>query len=378
MSEQRKLTALTTSIYDAALDPAQWPDVLASISDFTGGQVGGLLAKDTLKRGVTAYFQAGIDEYYLQLYKDTYSELGPIATAPCGDIEQILTVPDLVPYDEFRRGRFYQEWAEPQGWVDAAMVALYRTASCCAYLSIARHETSGMVDPEMRRRLGLIIPHMRRAISIYRTIETKDAQTATFADIFDGMNAGVIVIDSNCGIVHANTAGKDILSSGDLLRSIGGRLAAGDANIDQTLRETVAGGEQTDTECCAKSIALPLSARDGERYLAHVLPLTSVARRRATRYSPTAAAAAMFVRKASLEAPSPPEVIRSTYNLTPAEMRVLLAIVEIGGVPDVAAALGIADTTVKTHLSRLFEKTGAARQADLVKLVAAYSTPLAH
>jgi DNA-binding CsgD family transcriptional regulator len=141
------------------------------------------------------------------------------------------------------------------------------------------------------------------------------------------------------------------------------------------LRETVAGTEYGNGEAGAKSIVLPLSARDGERYLAHVLPLTSVAQRRA---SARAAAAAMFVRKAALEAPSRREVIGSTYNLTPAELRVLFAIVDIGGVPDVAAALGIADTTVKTHLSRLFEKTGAARQADLVKIVAAYSTPLAN
>jgi len=42
----------------------------------------------------------------------------------------------------------------------------------------------------------------------------------------------------------------------------------------------------------------------------------------------------------------------------------------------VAAALGVADTTVRTHVSRLFEKTGASRQADLVKLVAEYSAPL--
>jgi DNA-binding CsgD family transcriptional regulator len=34
-------------------------------------------------------------------------------------------------------------------------------------------------------------------------------------------------------------------------------------------------------------------------------------------------------------------------------------------------------TTVKTHLGRLFEKTGVGRQADLVKLVAGYSMPLA-
>jgi DNA-binding CsgD family transcriptional regulator len=65
------------------------------------------------------------------------------------------------------------------------------------------------------------------------------------------------------------------------------------------------------------------------------------------------------------------------YNLTPTELRVLLAIVDIGGVPEVAAALGVAVTTIKTHVSRLFEKTGVARQADLVKLVAGFSTPLA-
>jgi DNA-binding NarL/FixJ family response regulator len=103
--------------------------------------------------------------------------------------------------------------------------------------------------------------------------------------------------------------------------------------------------------------------------------LTSVARRRASAHS---AAAAIFVRKAALSTPSAPEVIGATYNLTPAELRVLFGIVDIGGVPDVAAALGVADTTVKTHLSRLFQKTGSARQADLVKLVAGYSTPLAH
>ena len=42
----------------------------------------------------------------------------------------------------------------------------------------------------------------------------------------------------------------------------------------------------------------------------------------------------------------------------------------------VATAFGVADTTVRTHVNRLFEKTGATRQADLVKLAASYATPL--
>ena len=54
----------------------------------------------------------------------------------------------------------------------------------------------------------------------------------------------------------------------------------------------------------------------------------------------------------------------------------LLAIVEVGGVPEVAEAFGIAETTVKTHLGQIYKKTGANRQVDLAKLVAGFSNPL--
>ena len=86
-----------------------------------------------------------------------------------------------------------------------------------------------------------------------------------------------------------------------------------------------------------------------------------------------AAAAACSCARRRWKGPSPPEAIAKSYKLTPTELRVLLAIVEVGGVPEAAEALGIAETTVKTHLRRLFDKTGTRRQADLVKLVAGFS-----
>ena len=81
------------------------------------------------------------------------------------------------------------------------------------------------------------------------------------------------------------------------------------------------------------------------------------------------ASVALFVRKAALTVSSVPQAIGSAFKLTPTELRVLLAIVEVGGVPDVAIACGVADTTIRTHVGRLFEKMGVARQADLVKLM---------
>jgi DNA-binding CsgD family transcriptional regulator len=77
-----------------------------------------------------------------------------------------------------------------------------------------------------------------------------------------------------------------------------------------------------------------------------------------------------------LDLPSPPEALSKEFQLTPTELRVLFAIIEVGGVPETAAVLGISEGTVRTHLHHLFGKTGTSRQAELVKLVAAYSNPL--
>ena len=91
---------------------------------------------------------------------------------------------------------------------------------------------------------------------------------------------------------------------------------------------------------------------------------------------PSTAAVALIVRKAALDKLSS-EAIAKLYRLTPTELRVLVSLVEIGGVPNVATALGVSEATVRTHVARLFDKTGTSRQADLVKVVAGFSNPLA-
>jgi len=374
MGDDHQFTRLIAGIYDAALDATRWPRVLASIADYVDGRVVGLLAKDPVGKQVKAHWHAGGDPHYMRLYAETYSRLGPIATSPLGEIEQIVSVPEIVPYEEFVRGRYYREWAEPQGWVDIAMAVIDKSANGTACLTISRDEEAGMVDATMRERLALVVPHVRRAVLIGKAIAFKQSEAEAFADVLDGLSASVFLVDPNGRILHANDAGENTLRGGDFLRSVGGRLVASDPQIDHGLRETVAAAASGDREIGSRGIAVPVSTRDGERYVAHVLPLASGERHRA---GPPAATAALFVRKAALERAMPPEVIGKTYNLTPAELRVLLGIVDIGGVPEIATAFGVAETTVKTHLGRLFEKTGTGRQADLVKLVAGFSMPLA-
>ena len=376
MDQAEQLSELIGEIYDAALDPSLWSDVLGKCGRFVGGPVAAIFAKSpTALSGTVYYHSAGRDPSYRQLYFDKYIKFDPTTTAQYfSDVEQPMAVADIMPYQEFLETRFYKEWCRPQGMVDAVTAVLDKSVTSAALFVVFRYQSEGVVDDEMRRRMRLVVPHIRRAVLIGRLVDLRATDAASLADTLDGLSAAMCAVNADGRIVHANAACHVLLDAGDFLSVVGGRIVASDPKVDQAFRELFAAAGSGDAAVGIQGIALPLMAPDGSRYVAHVLPLTSGARRLAgIAYSATAA---LFICKVATEAPAAPEVIARAYDLTPTELRVLLAIVEVGGVPESALALGIAESTVKTHLRNLFVKTGARRQADLVKIVAGFASPL--
>lgn len=371
--DDQQLSEVIGVVYDAAIDSSRWEDAIEQVAQFVGGTGAGLFCKDVGVRHATIPHGFGFQRPILV---SLFGEIYPAAVAHfLGDIEQPIATADLIPHEKLVQTDLYRQWAEPQGIVDFLSAVVERTTMSTAILGVFRHQRNGPVDDRARRQMKLIAPHVRRAVLIGRMFEFKAAEVATFVDALDGLAAGMYLVDPAGRLIHANAAGNAILGTGDILASVAGRLVARDAQVDAALRDVFAAAGRGDAALGIKGIALPLFGKDGERYVAHALPLTSGARRRAGVVS--TAAVALFVRKATLAVSSAPQTIGSAFKLTPTELRVLLAIVEVGGIPEVATAFGVADTTIRTHVGRLFEKTGVARQADLVKLVAAYATPVA-
>ena len=376
MTDIECLSTLIGEIYDAAIDPNLWVQTLAGAARFVGGPAAALFSKSAASLTGANVYDLGIDPHYTQLYFQSYIKIDPLTlghvfTETC---EPIATS-DLVPYDEFLQSRFYQEWARPQGFVDFVASVLDRSPASAALFGVFRHETDGIVDDEARRRMRLIAPHIRRATLIAGVIDLRTIAAANLAESLDGLSASMFLVDAEGRVVHANTAGHRLLDAADIFRIANGRLTALEAPIDRELREIIAATAGGDAAHWGPR-ALPCrssTSNDGERYVAHALPLASEARRNAGVRSATLA---LFVNKTDVSTPSLPEAIARAYKLTLTELRVLLAIVDVGGAPEVANVLGIATSTVKTHLSRLYEKTGTRRQADLAKLVAGFSTPL--
>jgi DNA-binding CsgD family transcriptional regulator len=375
MDLDEPLLELIGGIYDSALNPDTWNAVLPRIGAYVGGSAGGLFAHDSSRRNGNVFYQFGTDPDYRRLYFEKYLTLDPMAgTYFVLDAGEVFSTSTVMSHLEFLQSRFYKELIRPRGWIDNICVYLDKGPEGHAGFALFRNEREGLADEPARERLRLLVPHLRRAVLIGKLVEFKTAQAATFADALDGLSASVLFVDSSGRITHANAAGRAMIAEGDFLRASVGRLVAGDPDVNRALRDIFLAAATGDAAVGVKGVAVPLVARDGERYVAHILPLSSGARSSAgVSY---AAAAALFVQKAALATNSPPEVIARTYRLTPMELRVLLAIVEVGGAPQVAETLGVGEGTVKTHLKRLYEKTGARRQADLVKLFAGYTSPL--
>ena len=370
MHGPRKISDLIEDIYDAALEPARWNDVIVSINEFVGGMASGIFSKNLISKFGETYYFCKADPHYIKLYSETYSKFDPLLRLP--PLGEFVSMPDLVPFDEFRRGRFYQEWMRPQGCADVANVVLEKSrANCTVLLTVPADKR--MVDDEIRQRIALFAPHAHRALMINKAIEDKKSEAATFADMLDGLGAGVFLVDAQCRIVHANAAGQECSAKTTSF------ARSADCSLRATCRPIAVCAKSSPMampESAANNAAFSLTAHDGARYVAHLLPLRSVVRNGAE--APSKAVAAVFVRKAELDGQSYGGLVARAFGLTPAELRVLLAIVEVGGVPETSETLGIAETTVKTHLYRVFSKTGASRQADLVKLAAGFANPLAN
>jgi len=372
MSDTDLALELVGNIYDAALDPALWPEVLKEAGAFVRGPSASLFAQDSVRHTGNVFHGWGGDPWFTNAYFEKYIKLNPLTPmALFLDVEKVHAGSDLMPFAEMQETVFYKEWVRPQGWGDIVFANLEKTATSYAVFSVTRAERDGVVDEGMRRRMELLVPHVRRAVVIGKVIDLKTVQAAAMADTLDGLAAGAFLVDAKGRIAHANASGSAMLASGDVVRALSGRLTAADGAANTTLQDVVAAASEGDRPVGHKGIAVPLAAASGDPHVAHVLPLTAGARRKAG--ASYAAVAAVFVQKAGIDLPSPVETIAKLHRLTPGELRVLLAIVERDSIQEAAEALGISQATVKTHLRRVYEKTGAGGQVELVKLIAGYA-----
>ena len=361
----QEFSQIVDIIYQAAFDPAQWAVVSGKVNAITGSVLSSFYVGNYESLDLPLFFGSGMPANYFDLYLPV-SHLNPmvpsLALSKPGDI---VVQSHVQPEDEFFRSRFYRAFVEPLGLRDSTSIVCRRSGLRITGFQTNSAATRPPYTPDEIAFLRLLAPHLCRAITISDLFELRQIKSEATEAALDALTAAVFLLDGTGRLLHLNQAAERIVRAGDILTVRDQRLVAVDKQSQTELARGLS--EHTDIRRAEPSVALQ-STRNGHLgMIATLLPLNPTSSSLAPTRMP--ARWAVFVQDPSVATPLPGEAFARLHGLTPAEMRVALALAPGHSPVEAAGELGLAMPTIRTHMQRIFAKTGTNRQTDLLRLL---------
>ncbi|AWM86932.1 helix-turn-helix transcriptional regulator [Microvirga sp. 17 mud 1-3] len=372
---QRRLSELIGAIYDCALDPGRWEATLAEIAGTFDCAVVSLTLNDLHGNRFLINKAAGWQPELLRLKSERHvAEINArltewLALQPSID-EMFVTSAHLSP-EYIQKSLYVEECLKPQGIVDIMHMFLMYTHRQFAEIGLGRHARQGLITPREVELGRLLLPHLRRAVTISGILDAQAVEHARMAEALDALRCGVVLADGRGAILHANRAAEGMMRDGGPIRSQNGMLAAGTQAASRELRNTIGLATRDETSLGQEGSAVRLTPAGLPPAYAHVLPMTAGSLR--TQLRPDAVAA-VFV--SMPDEPCRVGPLAQAFNLTAAETRVLEGLLAGHTLAETARHLGVAPSTAKTHLDHIFAKAGVSRQTELIRLAMRMTLPV--
>jgi DNA-binding CsgD family transcriptional regulator len=188
--------------------------------------------------------------------------------------------------------------------------------------------------------------------------------------VLERLETAVLLVGADGYVVHMNRAAAELIAGKDGLHVAHNRLHAARADVDREMARQLHDGA---THHGSRGGTIVVPRPSGMRPLvARIYPLAA-----RTRFvPPEGARVVVFVTDPERRPPTPSAHMTSAYRLTRAEGRLLARLIDSPTLLDAADALAITEATARTLLGRVFAKTGASRQTELMRLVLTTRPPV--
>ena len=351
---------LVDRIYESALVPEHWPNVLDDLTRVADG-VGAILV---VRQGDSQSWvsSSGAAARSAQMISEGWldrSRLVPLglANAHAGFLRDV----DVLPAEEWDSDPLYQHFWHPHG-IGGMMGTVFRLPTGeLAMIAITRRTEREPPEADIVAKLDTLRPHICRSFVLSARLRLERAGNAT--KILESIGIPSCVLDHDGKILSAN--GQMLALKRHIQWRARDRLSLANREADRLFRNALAGQGMVSS--------FPVMGPDpitDEVMIAHVIPIRLLARDIFTR------SVTMLI-LTPLVPPNVPsvELIRSLFDLTSAEARVARSLASGASVKEIAKQGRVSPNTVRTQVRCVLRKTGFTRQSEVVSLLTGIWTP---
>jgi DNA-binding CsgD family transcriptional regulator/PAS domain-containing protein len=353
-----KLNDVISCFYDAALGKVSWEEPLRLAAEAMNANNAVFSVRDPVTRKAHFSFgNFGTDPVFTQNFAKTYATLSPfvIATAISPEGKAVNPI-NLIGREDYERGRFYKEWSAPQRYHDYVGSILLRQPDAIYTIAFGRTTDRPLFSKTDMEILEFMTPHVTRALQFSERLNTFETERAELLSTLDSLATPIFLLDRNLRIRQINSAALSLVESDQGVVNRNGTLSFTDSAVEQEFKSlrTIETGhavilkgklkDELQVQMLARNIDGPSHAANAERILVVI-----------DRPTPSMAPLA--------------ENICERFGITIAELRVLLLLVDGKTTETIATDLGLARSTVKTHIAHLLQKTGTHSQVELLATV---------
>lgn len=354
--------SLTDRIYEAALVPEQWRDVLGAFARLAGAKDATLIAT----RGVcfSGWLSSSVEfDEIVEAHSNRYANNLRTSRLIAAQHTGFLQDRDVMTADELNREPIYQEFLIPKGYGSGVATAIFSTSGDNIIVHAEYGHTRGPERAGLIAELDQLRPHFARAALLSSRLGLERARAMTEAMRIVGLPGAVLREPGK--LVAANPEFEVLLP--EMFQDRHDRLHIADEEADTLLANALARLPLRAPTAGVNSI--PVAASEGRLpHIVHVLPVRGLANDLFTQ-----AVALLIVTPVDRAAVLTAGILQGLFDLTPAEARVARAIGEAHSVEWIAESLSVSRETVRTQLKSVLSKTGVGRQVELVRLLAGAS-----
>lgn len=351
---------LLDELYEQTTSQGQWPAFLSRLARVFGSETATLRLTDLHDPLVYQSHTTGFHQATNQYYENQAVEQDPFrdALANAG-LGKVLTSDQIISDQSFSKSHHYQFVFRPNGNFYAMGTQFDRHDGQGLHIGIHRPHRNGPYSTEEVALLEQFSPHFRRVARLSRLFVNLNQALEQSRAAMDQLAFGAWYMDAKLNIQWMNKTAEEVFASRSFgLELRGNHLAVNAPQPAQAIRKLA----KRLVERKASSETVRLGATGASLLMTLATP-TSRSRYHVTRSNGTGILCFLLD-------PSQPSLVnqrhlKTLYQLTPAELRLVSLLVQGLDVGEASAALEISPHTARTQLKSIMQKTGVNSQANL-------------